>query len=122
MTDNILKQDFSHIVPKVSDKFELGAILVSEWGVDQNKAYYYVIVAITEKFVSVLPMNKKAIWNNSGDRAVVPDVIISKYPPVRKKINYQKIDGIMCPYILLESFEDAYLWKGRPTEEDSFTR
>ena len=120
MNNTKKNQDFSQITPKISNKFEIGAIIISEWGYEQTKVYYYMVVGMSEKFASIVPMNKKIDYNKTVGRIAIPDGIKNTSEIVRRKINTNKITGIQ--HVCVNDFEDAYLWDGLSTAEDGYTR
>lgn len=108
-----------NIVPKVSDKFEIGTILSSDWGYDQSSIYFYMIVSLTDSFATVVPMKKEIkSYSENGIMNLIPTKIdefaVEKYGVIRKKIRYNSGE----PTIDIHDFETAYLWKGTEMNSD----
>lgn len=49
---------YKYIVPKVSNKYEVGAIVYDSWGYDQTNIDYYCIVKRTAQTVTLLKMEQ----------------------------------------------------------------
>lgn len=87
---------FKDVVPKHSDKFEVGAILTDSWGWEQTNIDFYCIVKRSGNWLTVLPMSKitseeKGFMTNDE----MPDKINFCADPQRKKlcIHYGKENG-----------------------------
>ena len=78
---------FRNVVPKRSDKFEVGAILVDSWGWEQTNIDFYCVVKRAGNWLTVLPMSKitseeKGFMTNDE----MPDKINFAADPQRKKL------------------------------------
>jgi hypothetical protein len=78
---------FKDVVPKQSDKFEVGAILTDSWGWEQTNIDFYCIVKRAGNWLTVLPMSKitseeKGFMTNDE----LPGEINFCADPQRKKI------------------------------------
>lgn len=79
---------FKDVVPKHSDKFEVGAILVDSWGWEQTNIDFYCIVKRSGNWLTVLPMSKKSTEMNVQymTREELPGEINFGADPQRKKL------------------------------------
>lgn len=110
------KKLYSHIVPKVSDKFEVGSILYTSWGYDQTNVGFYVIVAMngkTQCTVLELVKNYEATGWMCGNASAGKDIYF-KEEPKRRKINarFQSISITDCA--------SAWLWDGKNKMTSSY--
>lgn len=102
---------YGKIVPKVSHKFEPGAIVVSTWGFDQTNVDFYVIVKRSGAFVTLLPMTSvSSLETKYLSRDNVPGVIDFFAEPIRKKV--QLYHGAEHGFAI--SYGYAKLYKGEP--------
>ena len=51
---------FKNVIPKHSDKYEVGAILTDSWGWEQTNIDFYCIVKRSGNWITVLPMSIKS--------------------------------------------------------------
>jgi hypothetical protein len=114
-----LKKDlspFKDVTPRHMDKFEVGAILVDDWGWEQTNIDFYCIVKRSGQWITVLPMTKitgpeKGFMTNDEE----PGEINFAADPQRKKIK-QGQNGKEYGF----SFRDyagggcCRLWSGKP--------
>lgn len=86
-----LKKDlspFKDVQPKQSDKFEVGAILVDQWGWEQTNVDFYCIVKFSGQYVTVLPMTKiTGPENGFMTNEEEPGIIDFTADPQRKKVH-----------------------------------
>ena len=113
-----LKRDlspFKNIIPKHSDTFEPGAILVNSWGWEQTNIDFYCIVKRSGQWVTVLPMTKhtsEELGFMVNDET--PGTINFAASPQRKKLSFYngKESGFSFGNYSGAGF--CHLWKGKP--------
>jgi hypothetical protein len=54
-----IESKFKNVVPKVSDKIEVGAIMSESWGYEQTNVDFYCVVQVKGNFVTLLPMSSE---------------------------------------------------------------
>lgn len=103
---------FKDVVPKHSDKFEVGAILTDSWGWEQTNIDFYCIVKRAGNWLTVLPMTKKSSDMSSQymTREELPGEINFAAEPQRKKLQLSS-EGKEYGF----SFGNGYcrLWDGK---------
>jgi hypothetical protein len=109
------------ITPKISDKFEPGAILNDSWGWDQTNVDFYCIIERKGEWVTVLPMSKETspeIGFMTND--VTPLKINFNAKPIRKKL--KTFDGKESGFSFRNYTGGGWcnLWKGKPVNETHY--
>jgi hypothetical protein len=105
----------TNITPKVSEIYEVGAILTDSWGYDQTNIDFYCIVKVSGSFVTLLPM-KKISTNESSymSRENMPGEIDFNEKPIRKKV--KNWNGAAQGFSLRNYAGGGWcrLWNGKP--------
>ncbi len=110
---------YSGITPHVSEKMELGAILVSSWGYEQTNVDFYVVVEMTAKMVKLLPLHKKT-RQEDGYCSMAGTTTATKEINFRGEILKKKIQNggySEGGYVKIESYAYAKLWDGKKEYE-----
>jgi hypothetical protein len=110
---------YSGITPHVSEKMELGAILVSSWGYEQTNVDFYVVVEMTAKMVKLLPLHKKT-RQEDGYCSMAGTTTATKETNFRGEILKKKIQNggySEGGYVKIESYAYAKLWDGKKKYE-----
>lgn len=104
------------IKPKREREFKPGAILYSVWGHGQKNVNFYCVVMRTEKTVNIIPMSAKVTTGKFEDTKIPLE--IDNTQKVFRKVIKEKSDiinsQVKIKYVEKESFEQFYLWDGKP--------
>lgn len=103
---------FNQVAPKTADKIEPGAILYTNWGVEQTNVEFYCVVKTSCEYATLLPMTRKTYYKNydkymsTEERPLAIDLLAE---PIRRKINrYGSSESVS-----VNSFISAWLWDGK---------
>lgn len=99
----------------MNDGFDVGDVLVSQWGYEQTNTDFYIVLDRTAKTIVIQEIGSRrseSIGPMSG--YVVPDKSRIRSAPMRRRVNtaYKAVS--------ISSFANAYPWKGKPEYESSY--
>lgn len=98
---------------------EVGDILASQWGYEQTNVCLYEVIKASKCFVTVREISALSMATGWAQdlKAPRPGAYIGE--PMRRKVKDYSIAQDR-PFIEVSSYENAYLWDGRPMEATSW--
>lgn len=103
----------NQITPKVSTRFEPGAILSDSWGCEQTNVDFYVIMRRTGQFITVLPMFCRSEYDSKSMTSKnIPGEVDYTAKLIRKKL--KSYDGQESGFSFSNYSGGGWcrLWKG----------
>lgn len=110
--------DLDKIAPHVAEKWEVGAICEESWGYDQTNVDFYCVVKMTEKSVTLMPLNKGRkveIGLMSEQTETVGEIERVALPLTRRLRNHGKDTGTS-----VSGHGFCSLWDGKPVFESHY--
>lgn len=110
------------IEPKVSDKYEVGAILDDCWGYEQTNIDFYMVIKRTKTTVTIIPVKSQdaAVPGMDMRTRKTPDAVQWHEKPIRKKVHTR--DGKEIGFSLRDGISGGWvsLWGGHAMTATSY--